>query len=575
MIAATAALAAHSMRGFPTLADFGADNDSLLRLVQVRDLLAGQGWFDLQQYRMGLAGGFEMHWSRLVDAPLAALIWLGSRITGDAAAAETIALVLWPIALYGIAVHLICRSAERAYGAAAALPALIIGGSALYGIGIFAPGAIDHHNVQVVLALGSVALLLHSTGRPLIAAGAGATSALMLATGAEGIPLVAGAGLCAAGLFLFRGRVEAVTAGGFGCGLAATSMLCFLVTVHPGRWFAASCDSFSVAHLSAGILAGLGLAAAASVPAARDSFGDRLTVLTLLGIGLAMLMAFAFPQCLADPYASLDPRLKIFWLDAVTEAQSVIEIAHLDPAMLAAWYATPVLAVAVLATSLKGSLLREHAVLGALLLASVLVSLWQVRGALFAIPLAAIILAGWIAYWRERARAAHGLPVVFAMAAAWLLSFNATWGIAAAQYTRQTERPGSTMADAGSCTRHSDYYELAALPRQTVLAVSNMGAPILRNTAHRVLAGPYHRNVEGNLAALELFMSAPRNAERLARSAGIGLIAICPGNSETGLLAKAAPGGLIAELMRDEAPEWLEPIQAAPRQAIRLYRLRP
>ena len=48
------------------------DNDSLLRLVEIRDLLGGQGWFDLHQYRMGPPGGFVMHWSRLVDAPIAA-----------------------------------------------------------------------------------------------------------------------------------------------------------------------------------------------------------------------------------------------------------------------------------------------------------------------------------------------------------------------------------------------------------------------------------------------------------------------------------------------------------------------
>ena len=59
--------------GFKNLAGT-ADNDSLLRLVEVRDLIAGQSWFDLHQYRMGTVGGLLMHWSRLVDAPIAAII---------------------------------------------------------------------------------------------------------------------------------------------------------------------------------------------------------------------------------------------------------------------------------------------------------------------------------------------------------------------------------------------------------------------------------------------------------------------------------------------------------------------
>ena len=47
------------------------DTDDVMRLVQVRDLLGGQGWFDLYQHRMNPPEGTLMHWSRLVDAPLA------------------------------------------------------------------------------------------------------------------------------------------------------------------------------------------------------------------------------------------------------------------------------------------------------------------------------------------------------------------------------------------------------------------------------------------------------------------------------------------------------------------------
>ena len=54
------------------------DPDSFLRLVQVRDLIAGQGWFDLVQHRMDPPGGALLHWSRLIDAPIAALILIGN-----------------------------------------------------------------------------------------------------------------------------------------------------------------------------------------------------------------------------------------------------------------------------------------------------------------------------------------------------------------------------------------------------------------------------------------------------------------------------------------------------------------
>src|ERR1700694_2453450 len=43
--------------------------DDAMRLVQFRDLLAGQGWFDLTQYRLSPPDGAAMHWSRLIDPP--------------------------------------------------------------------------------------------------------------------------------------------------------------------------------------------------------------------------------------------------------------------------------------------------------------------------------------------------------------------------------------------------------------------------------------------------------------------------------------------------------------------------
>src|SRR3546814_17926766 len=47
------------------------DTDDNLRLQQVRDWLGGQGWFDLRQHRMLPPEGADIHWSRLVDLPLA------------------------------------------------------------------------------------------------------------------------------------------------------------------------------------------------------------------------------------------------------------------------------------------------------------------------------------------------------------------------------------------------------------------------------------------------------------------------------------------------------------------------
>ena len=83
------------LRDWPAIASLRfADPDDALRMVQVRDLLAGQGWFDLHQYRLAPPDGTVMHWSRLVDAPIAAVIMLLRPLLGDARAElATVAIV--------------------------------------------------------------------------------------------------------------------------------------------------------------------------------------------------------------------------------------------------------------------------------------------------------------------------------------------------------------------------------------------------------------------------------------------------------------------------------------------------
>ncbi len=85
-----------------SLTAWPGNNDNMLRLVQIRDLLAGQSWFDYSQYRMGPDGGFIMHWSRIVDLPNAAIILAVEDLTGSQPAGEMVAGIVWPTLPSGI-----------------------------------------------------------------------------------------------------------------------------------------------------------------------------------------------------------------------------------------------------------------------------------------------------------------------------------------------------------------------------------------------------------------------------------------------------------------------------------------
>ena len=52
----------------PSLSDWLGDTDDAVRLVTVRELLAGAPWFDTTLPRIGAPEPLVSHWSRLIDA---------------------------------------------------------------------------------------------------------------------------------------------------------------------------------------------------------------------------------------------------------------------------------------------------------------------------------------------------------------------------------------------------------------------------------------------------------------------------------------------------------------------------
>ncbi|KRB20571.1 MULTISPECIES: hypothetical protein [Mesorhizobium] len=577
LLAALLLLGLNACAGFPQLANPAGDNDSLLQLVEVRDLLAGQGWFDLHQYRMGLEGGFVMHWSRLLDAPLALAILAVSALTGSTALAEQIVQIVWPFLQFFLAMFFIIRAARAFAGAHAVLPAAVVGGAALYYVGIFSPGALDHHNVQLVLTLASLALLLEAPTRRPAAFVAGICATLTLAIGMESAPYAGALGAVVALLFLAAGDAERLIAGDFGLGVAGVSALVFVATVPASSWSQAQCDTFSVVQFAVTGLAGAGLAAIASLRAANATAARRLTSLGLLALTLALVVVLLFPQCLAAPYAHLDPRLQQMWLGHIEEAQSIVQLVSDDPARVVARFATPLVAIVLMALRLgHGGWRRQDSLVGALLIVAVLVSAWEVRGSTFSIAFAVIPLSAWIAKWRQQAEISPSGGSMLRMAAAWLISVNAIWSGAAQAASRafETGAPASDASIDAPCNSKASFAALGAMTPTTVLAISNLGSPILAFTGHRVFAGPYHRNVAGNLLVFDALLGSAADAKAIVESHHVGLVALCRGNTESRLFAAKAPDGFLAGLMRGNVPDWLEPAAGTRGTPLELYRVK-
>lgn len=77
------------------------------------------------------------------------------------------------------------------------------------------------------------------------------------------------------------------------------------------------------------------------------------------------------------------------------------------------------------------------------------------------------------------------------------------------------------------------------------------------------------------LTEMHIGLSNPRQAEAFLRGAHVTLLAFCPGNEQTQAIAKAEPDGLYANLLKGQAPAYLEAVPGAHDKVLRLYRVRP
>ena len=90
----------------------GWDPDDQLRLVQLRDFLGGQSWFDTTQYRMNAPQGAPMHWSRLIELPLALIVTLASPLVG-VPRAEMLAGTIVPLSILTAIAFLLAAGTGR------------------------------------------------------------------------------------------------------------------------------------------------------------------------------------------------------------------------------------------------------------------------------------------------------------------------------------------------------------------------------------------------------------------------------------------------------------------------------
>jgi hypothetical protein len=570
-LAATVAIAWPSINGgvFDAMS-----TDDAMRLVQVRDWIGGQGWFDLFQHRLDPPGA-SMHWSRVVDVPLAALILLLRPLIGTHGA-ETVTLVLWPLLLFAAALALVAAIARQLSGITnAQITAVVLAVLSAPALIHFRPGAIDHHNAQIVLLLALVLLTSQIEQSAVKAALGGLAASLSLAIGIEMLPAVAAIGIAVFGLFIWRGASVSRQIGAFGAALAASSLLLASVLLPLPSLALPVCDAFGGPVLL--LVAGGGISLMIMVGIDRLHSTLRLRLTTGAATAIALVGAFLslFAGCIASPYAQLDPLVTSFWVDKVVESMSLATMLQLTPQKVLGFYGFPLMTIgfAAAALILSNPSGRFHWIVGIMTLAALIgLSFWEMRVAAAASMVAAPMFAASLAILGPTL--APGRSLVLLALVVSPASFAAL-GLSAKPLIDLVFKPQMTIAerDASTCQTVSDVASLTRLPKGRVMAPIDLGPMILADTDHAVFAAPYHRNNDGIVAMLKLMLAPGPAARQILSDRRVDYVVTCSAAPEQDLV-NLAPDGLAARLGRGETPDFLEPLDLDPAHKISVWRVR-
>jgi hypothetical protein len=561
------------------------DTDDFMRLVQVQDLLAGQGWSDLTQHRLNPPQGTPMHWTRLPDIPLALVAlalspWLDSR-----EALTVAAMVLPPLYLamflvpYAIAARLML-------GPARSPVALLVAMTGSAALALYLPGRVDHHGLQLVAMTIATTLLLLGIARRrwrTLIVWAGLPFALSIWIGVETLPAIAG-WFAALGLvwckdggdYAGRGALAAWSATGVGAVILA-------LTMPRASWLLYTCDAFSLMPLGALALIGAGFGGMHLTGRWAHGAIARIASGAICAGIVAAAFTAMFPNCVGGGYAALDPLVEAHWLTYVGEAHSIQWLwAHATFVALGKLW-TPALGLAYCLWRAIRSRGRAQLLWGSLaviVIGDVSLMFWQVRAANLAhaaalIPLSALITALWhriAPVGSSFRRLTLLLPVVLVCSIAFWPIVGGGFRLAAGLLPGVPE-PAQFVTT--SCGSRGEIGPLVASEPSLILNYIDVGPMLLFSTRSPVLGAPYHRNNAGLRTTIELFRATDDATIRMQlNELGVGWIVTCPGLEERTVYRTESRAGLAERLAAGEVPGYLELIPDSAHPKLRLYRIR-
>jgi hypothetical protein len=534
------------------------DTDDNMRIMQVRALLHGQRWYDLRQYRLNPPFGANIHWSRLVDLPIAGLI-LALRPFLGGAGAERWAVAIAPLLPYLLLLYALALTARRLIDPRAypiAFLGLFFAGSTN---GMFMPERIDHHGWQLAL----LALSIASIADPKRVRGAlvlAISTALSLAIGLEMIIYLALAG-AAMVLFWVDDSDERERLGPYAVALAGGCAVAFLAFASYDNRNPV-CDALSPVWLSDALLGG-----ALMYGLAWLSPGDWKRRLALAFGAGAVIVAFhvlMWPHCV-QRLEGVSPEVDRLWLSHVKEARPVYSFGWRIATLIVALPITGAIGWGLLIWMRRNDRKRLRAAIGAAIpgFAASLLLLWQTRTGPAAQMMALVGAAALVWFlmpfvWRSK----YALVRVAGAVLIAILGAGAVVPLVVDFIPEPKTTPREIAIGRANrlCGSMWGMRPVALQPKGMVFTFVDLGPRLITVTHHDSVTGPYHRNGQQIADVMNAWRGTADQAHALIAKYHSNYVLSCPNSSTSTIFVAEAPKGFYVQLQRGQVPKWLTPV---------------
>ena len=575
------------------------DTDTYSRLVRVRDLWFGGGWYTSAFERI-VPDGLVSHWTRPLDVlvivcalplmafmdPLVALHWGGYLVSP--------VLCLVAATILACALRPLLNPHQVVFTALALVFVYPL-------LSVFLPGRPDHYPPLIVVAALIVMGLVLTFTRPGRRAGPlllGAALPLAIWVNISGVLLA----LAVPVILGLRWLVSGAPWAGRNRAMALAATLACLVALTLERppaeaFFTVEFDRLSIAHVAvfATILAFW--SAVVAIESRRPSWSAgpirRLPwTAGLAAVGVGVLLGL-FPQLLTpDRGIPIDPLYAATRLVRISEYQPLIEPENLTSlgALLRrlAHEGLHSLPLVLSALGLLALLARPHSAPGARwvwgsLLALALIYLaatWPPVPAWMTIILALLVpgygaLAGWAFAALSGLRLAVRVPARVGVTCLIMLAPVAVQTLARPEASQRTSV--LELCHFTALSRHLDR-ELPDTPRQNIMTMADMGAELMYRTPHAVYAIPNHRLQPGFTMTWRVMTAdSAHQARRHLAQARADILIICEAEGLNLFRDDDPARDFRTRVLNGEVPAWLTPLPLPEplNDTLRVYRVEP